>query len=79
MEPEIEVGNIPIIVSRDSISIEIELGKTFNINSSLSPSLTEWLLKILQENKGSFSWEYTNMKGISTDLCTHHIYIKQKC
>jgi len=38
MELETEVGNIPVIVPRDSIYVEIEPGKTLNINLSLSPS-----------------------------------------
>jgi hypothetical protein len=24
-------------------------------------------------------WDYTYMKGIHPDLCTHHIYIKEYC
>jgi len=34
-----------------------------NINPDLSPSQTEWLLKILQEHKEAFSWEYKIWKA----------------
>ena len=36
----------------------------------------ERLITLLKEKKGEFSWEYTDMKGIPYNLCTHHIYIK---
>jgi hypothetical protein len=31
------------------------------------------------ENKEAFTWDYTDMKGISPELCTHRIYIKEDC
>lgn len=34
-------------------------------------------MKLLHENKESFAWDYTDMKGISPKLCTHRIYIKE--
>jgi len=34
-------------------------------------------MKLLYENKEAFAWNYTDMKGISPELCTHHIYIKE--
>jgi len=59
--------------------VEIEPGKTLNINPNLSLAQTKQLLKILQEQKEAFAWDYTDMKGIPADLCTHHIYIKEDC
>ena len=35
------------------------------------------LMKLLQENKEAFAWDYTDMKGISPELCIHRIYIKE--
>ena len=36
-------------------------------------------MKLLLENKEAFAWDDTNMKGISPELCTHQIYIKEGC
>lgn len=36
-------------------------------------------MKVLQEQKEAFAWEYTDLKGINDDLCTHNIYIKEEC
>ena len=33
---------------------------------------------MLQEDNLSFSSEYTDMRGIHLDLCTHHIYKKNE-
>eukprot|EP00253_Pinus_taeda_P021687 PITA_21687 len=63
--------------SSKSITIEIELGKTLNINPNLTDDKKQQLLKLLRENKQAFAWDYTYMKGISPKLCTHRIYIKE--
>ena len=36
-------------------------------------------MKLLIEHKEAFSWDHMDMKGISSKLCTHHIYIKEEC
>jgi hypothetical protein len=36
-------------------------------------------MKLLIEYKEAFAWDYMDMKGISSELCTHHIYIKEEC
>jgi hypothetical protein len=69
----------PKTISSKSIPIEIEPGKTLNINPHLTDAETQQLTKLLQENKEAFAWDYTDMKGISPDLCTHRIYIKKDC
>lgn len=58
-------------------TIEIEPGKTLNINPDLVDNEKQQLIKLLQENKEAFAWDYTDMKGISPELCTHRIYIKE--
>ena len=35
------------------------------------------MITLLKKHKGEFSWEYMDMKGIPSNLCTHHIYIKR--
>jgi hypothetical protein len=67
----------PKIISSKSTPIEIEPGKTLNINPHLTDAETQQLTKLLQKNKEAFAWDYTDMKGISPDLCTHRIYIKE--
>jgi hypothetical protein len=62
-----------------NIVVEIEPGKTLNINPDLSTVETCRLMKLLIEHKEAFSWDYMDMKGISYELCTHHIYIKEEC
>eukprot|EP00253_Pinus_taeda_P016231 PITA_16231 len=61
-----------------SITVEIKPGKTLNINPNLTDAETQQLMRVLRENKEAFAWEYTDMKGISPELCTHHIYIKER-
>ena len=67
---------IPVLKNSKSIPIEVESGKTLNINPNLSLDEQKRLFSLLKEHKGAFAWEYTDMKGIPSYLCTHHIYIK---
>jgi len=60
-----------------SITVDIEPGKTLNINPNLTDVETQQLMKLLCENKEAFTWDYIDMKGISHELCTHRIYIKE--
>jgi hypothetical protein len=69
----------PKTITSKSIPVEIKLGKTLNINPHLTDAETQQLMKLLRENKEAFAWDYTDMKGISPELCTHRIYIKEDC
>jgi hypothetical protein len=66
-------------VSSKSIVVEIEPGKTLNINPDLSTVETRRLMKLLNEHKEAFSWDYMDIKVISSELCTYHIYIIEEC
>jgi hypothetical protein len=66
-------------ISSKSILVEIEPGKTLNINPNLTDVETQQLMKLLLEHKEAFAWDYTDMKGISPKVCTHCIYIKEDC
>ena len=86
LEPETEeklkYENLPqtsIAISSKSITVEIEPGKTLNINPNLSDAETQQLMKLLRESKEAFAWDYIDMKGISPEFCTHCIYIKEGC
>jgi len=72
----IEVETISTIISSKSITVEIEPGKTLNINPNLTFAETKHLIKLLIDHKEAFAWDYMDMKGISSDLCTHHIILK---
>ena len=36
------------------------------------------MLHILRENKQAVEWKITNLKGISPEVCTHHIYLDEE-
>jgi hypothetical protein len=72
-----EIAELFPKVGSKSIIVEIKPRKTLNINPNLSSAETRRLLKLLIEHKEAFSWDYMDMKGISSELCTHHIYIKE--
>ena len=35
------------------------------------------MVKVLQNHNDSFTSDYSDMKGIHLDLCTHHIYSRK--
>ena len=65
-----------VLPNHKSIPVEIESGKTLNINPNLSTAETNQVIKLLQENKEAFAWDYVDVKGISPTTCKHHMYIK---
>eukprot|EP00253_Pinus_taeda_P005869 PITA_05869 len=67
---------IPVTSVAHSKIVEIEPGKTLNINADLTPEQETKLIHILRKYKESFAWDYPDMKGIDPQLCTHHIYIE---
>jgi hypothetical protein len=64
-------------ISSKSIIVEIEPGKTLNIIPDLSSAETRRLMNLLIEHKETFAWDYMDMKGIPSELCIHHICIKE--
>lgn len=69
--------HIPTTVVYNSRPIEIEPGKMLNINGNLDIHQQKRLIQVIQKLKKQFSWEYSDMKGIDPQLCTHHIYIEK--
>eukprot|EP00253_Pinus_taeda_P005000 PITA_05000 len=67
---------IPITSVAHSKIVEIEPGKTLNINANLTQEQETKLIHILIKYKNAFAWDYPDMKGIDPQLCTHHIYIE---
>ena len=48
------------------------------ISSLLSTSQEGSLLHILKENKQTIGWKITDLKGISTVVCTYQIYLEEE-
>ena len=48
------------------------------ISSLLSTSHKVSLLHILRESKQALGWKITDLKGISPEVCTHHIYLEEE-
>ena len=48
------------------------------ISSLFSTSQEVSLLHILRENKQALGWKITDLKGISPEVCTHHIYLEEE-
>lgn len=69
----------PIDAPHESVHVDIEPGKNLNINSNLLESQKKQLVDVLQKYKEAFTWDYLDMKGILSNLYTHHIYIKEYC
>jgi len=68
---------IPTTSISNSKTIEIELGKTLNINNNLTPEQEEKLIQLLRKHKEDFAWDYLDMKGIDPQLFSHHIYTEK--
>ena len=37
------------------------------------------LTSVLKKHKNAFAWDYSDMKGLHLELCTHNIYKKDDC
>lgn len=70
-------SHIPTTVIHNSIPIGIELGKTLNINVDVDKDHWHKLIQVLHKYRQDFSWDYSYMKDIDPQLCTHHIYIEK--
>jgi Rps23 Pro-64 3,4-dihydroxylase Tpa1-like proline 4-hydroxylase len=68
---------IPTTVVHNRKSIEIAPGRSLNINANLYEQQQQNLIQVLSKYQQDFACEYSYMKGIDPQLCTHHIYIKK--
>ncbi|RVW66383.1 hypothetical protein CK203_065698 [Vitis vinifera] len=48
------------------------------ISSSLTTPQEECLLEVLRRCKKAIGWQISNLKGINTLVCTHHIYMEEE-
>eukprot|EP00253_Pinus_taeda_P005381 PITA_05381 len=56
--------HIQMTVVHNNKPVEIKPGKVININDNLDSEQQQNLIQVLQKNKGSFAWDYPDMKGI---------------
>lgn len=61
-------NHIPTTAVHKIIPIEIELGKTFNINVDLDKHQQQKPIQVLYKYKQAFSWDYSDMKGLDLQL-----------
>ena len=55
---------IPVTSVANSKIVEIEPGKTLNINANLTSEQEMKLIHVLRKYKEAFAWDYPDMKGI---------------
>ena len=70
---------VPILENLKRVPIEIDTGRNLNVNPNIDPDQMEIYNTLLKQHKGALAWEYMDMKGIPSELCTHHTYIKNEC
>jgi hypothetical protein len=74
---ELMEQQIPTTVVHNNKSVDIAPGRLLNINANLNEQQQQKLIQILSKYQQAFAWEYSDMKGIDPQLCTHHIYIEK--
>jgi hypothetical protein len=55
-------------------TVEISSRKYLYINSILESDYQQKMIQMIQEKSDDFAWNYSDMRGIYTDTCIHHIY-----
>jgi hypothetical protein len=66
-----------VVVQPETTLAEISLGKFLHLNLELEKQQTEKLLELLKEQYGATAWDYSDMKGIDPNTCSHHIYTQE--
>jgi hypothetical protein len=67
---------IPTTTIHNSKPIEIAPGRSLSINVNLDEQQQQKIIQVLSKYQQDFAWEYSDMKGIDPQLCTHHIYVE---
>jgi hypothetical protein len=68
---------IPTTTVHNNKPIEIAPGRPLNISANLDEQQQQNLIQALSKYQQDFAWEYSDMKGIDPQLCTHHIYVEK--
>jgi hypothetical protein len=68
---------IPTTAVHNRKLVKIAPGRSLNINANLDEQQQQNLIQVLSKYQQDFAWEYSDMKGIDLQLCTHHIYLEK--
>jgi hypothetical protein len=68
---------IPTTTIHNRKPVDIAPGRSLNINANLDEQQQQNLIQVLSKYKQDFASEYSDMKGIDPQLCTHHIYVEK--
>jgi hypothetical protein len=68
---------IPTTTIHNNKPIDISPGRSLNINANLDEQQQQKIIQVLSKYQQAFSWEYSDMKGVDPQLCTHHIYVEK--
>jgi hypothetical protein len=52
--------------------------KVAHVGNSLDPKLELTLVKVLQKNRGIFSWKPTDIPGVPRELIEHELHLNPK-
>ena len=71
-EPSLDLKTLPSTLKY--VFLDEEKAKPVIISSKLDMKLEEKLLEVLRKNEELIGWTLTDLKGLDTSLCTHHIF-----
>jgi hypothetical protein len=69
---------IPSTTVHNRKPVKITPRRPLNINANLDEQQHQNLIHVLSKYQQSFAWEYSDMKGIDPQLCTHQIYVEKE-
>ena len=49
------------------------------IGTTLSPTIREELIDLLQDYSDVFAWSYQDMPGLDTDIVVHRLPLREEC
>ncbi|MCI37848.1 hypothetical protein A2U01_0059075, partial [Trifolium medium] len=71
-----EIGKLEDPLEEVNLAEEGETPKSTYVSSLLEKSLKQEIIKILNEFKDCFAWEYTDMTGLDRTLVEHRLPLK---
>ena len=66
------------IIEAINLGIEEER-REVKIGTTLSPTIREKLIDLLQEYSDVFAWSYQDMPGLDTDIVVHRLPLREEC
>ena len=56
-----------------------EKRRKVKIGTTLSPTIKEKLIDLLQDYNDVFAWSYQDMSGLDTDIVVHRLPLREEC